>query len=161
MDKVIFLDIDGPLIPKRQWVHSRRNTLEPRFDEFDPIAVSMVNHLIKYGPAKIVVSSAWDRGAIQAFEDNGILMELHDDTFTKKEGPYRRDEVAEWLTRHPEITHWVALDDAATPEPGGVLVSLDDGLSLANYIRAAELLEIPFADRWGVPELLDDQWLPV
>jgi hypothetical protein len=94
--------------------------------------------------ASIVISSAWCEHALPAFAENGFNPAwLHEDTFTPKQPTsVRCDEVQGWLDRHPEVTHWAAFDDLPTPEPGGILVDFDNGISLAQFQQALGLLGI-------------------
>jgi hypothetical protein len=157
--KVIFLDIDGPLIPKRQWIYSRRDAEILRVQEFDPIAVIMINNLLKYAPAKFVISSSWaESDAIEAFTNNGIDMTaLHSDSRTPRTSASRAQQITDWLHAHLETTHWVAFDDALTPRYGGIKVSLDDGISLDNYFTASQLLQVNADLVWWGAQLKEKQ----
>lgn len=53
----------------------------------------------------------------------------------------RRLEVAEWLGRHQDVTHWVAFDDAPVDLPGGILCA--GGLTFEHLVKATELLTGP------------------
>ena len=58
MTNVIFLDIDGPMLPSRAWImHPERK--ETLFASWDPVAVRLINHLFQDAHAKLVVSSTW------------------------------------------------------------------------------------------------------
>ena len=148
--KVLFLDIDGPMIPHRAYLLPDNHTRLVRL--FDPVAVAMVLHLVVKAPAKLVISSAWamhegslDR-LIEDFAINGIRFSryVHADWRTPRGGTLetRSDEILAWLAKHPEVTHWTALDDEETPAPGGVLCDFTDGLLMRHFDQAGDLLGI-------------------
>jgi hypothetical protein len=108
-----------------------------RFDNFDQKAVKVLNKILKESDAEIVVSSDWRFHATldelgDYYESQGItkrpigLTERYHYTFWKEEGFIPEDfgfsrtfdleqerhfEIKRWLRDHPEVTHWVAVDD--------------------------------------------------
>lgn len=143
---VIFLDIDGPMIPGRAYA-LRTQTRRP--PPFDPIAVGMVRQLCAEGAAQIVISSTWRKrrtrdGMMDILRQNGLGdVPLHDDWGTPVlESQPRGQQIAAWLRNHPTVDHYVALDDDPSIRtlPGAVLCSPDDGLLMEHYNRARELL---------------------
>ena len=109
--------------------------VEVRFDDFDEKAVSILNQILEETGAEIVVSSDWKRWANveemgEYYESKGIIRkpialtpDLGDCTW---ENPERESwvwsprwdlemsrvvEIRQYLYDHPEITHWVAIDD--------------------------------------------------
>lgn len=112
--KIIFLDIDGPMIPYRCLLlegQTRVMTL------FDPVAVGMLNHLCKKHGYKIVLHTSWVRimGGKETLShcvSQGIKPEnFHEDAFCAEHIIWRYDRVAEWLIRHPETENYCILDD--------------------------------------------------
>ena len=117
----------------------REIPLEYRFDNFDVKAVKVLNKILEETGAEIVVSSDWRLHATleelgDYYESQGIIKRPIDGTeifhFTnwKEEGfvpgheefPWSRTddreqerhfEIKRWLRDHPEVTHWVAIDD--------------------------------------------------
>jgi hypothetical protein len=107
--------------------------VEYRFDDFDQKAVSVLNEILDETDAEIVVSSDWKHWATveemgEYYEMQGIKKKPID--FTKNLGQcsfqdkksfqwsYTYDleqsryvEITQYLMDHPEITHWVAVDD--------------------------------------------------
>jgi hypothetical protein len=107
--------------------------VEYRFDDFDQKAVSVLNEILDETDAEIVVSSDWKHWATveemgEYYEIQGIKKKPID--FTKNLGQcsfqdkksfqwsYTYDleqsryvEITQYLMDHPEITHWVAVDD--------------------------------------------------
>ena len=106
--------------------------MEYRFDNFNKKAIEILNEIIEKTDAEIVVSSDWKRWANveemgEYYESQGIIKKPiaftpnlsecnnYDDTF-----PWIRQwdleqtrslEIKQYLLNHPEVTHWVAVDD--------------------------------------------------
>ena len=59
MTKVIFLDIDGPLVNHRTCANHITPKAYGMMGKFDPIGVQMVNQLLDDFSAKLVISSTW------------------------------------------------------------------------------------------------------
>lgn len=105
--------------------------LDARFDNFNKKALGVLNDILKETGAEIVVSSDWKRWATveemgEYYEAQGIIKKPI--AFTKNLGeceqpenfiwsPHwdleqsRSLEILQYLREHPEITHWVAVDD--------------------------------------------------
>lgn len=110
-----------------------------RFDNFDKKSIEVLNQILNETGAEIVVSSDWRRHATleelgDYYEAQGIikrpigLTEVFHFTNWVNEGsipghddfPWDRYadleqqryfEILRWLRDHPEVTHWVAIDD--------------------------------------------------
>ena len=107
-----------------------------RFDNFNKKAIKVLNEILEETGAEIVVSSDWKRWANveemgEYYESQGIKKKPID--FTPNLGqcthyakeypagfPWNREmdleqtrsiEIKQYLVDHPEITHWVAVDD--------------------------------------------------
>jgi hypothetical protein len=117
----------------------REIPLEYRFDNFDAKAVKVLNKILEETGAEIVVSSDWRLYASieelgDYYESQGIIKRPIDGTeifhytnwledgFIKDHGEFpwsrnesreqeRHFEIKRWLRDHPEVTHWVAIDD--------------------------------------------------
>lgn len=114
--KIIFLDIDGVL-----------NVIPQGHDAFGGIFhsdfVDNLNRIIDETDAKIVISSSWRHSGLQKMLDMwefrnlpgeviGVTPDLY--RFLDFEGErtmVRGDEIQAVLNIHPEITHYVILDD--------------------------------------------------
>ena len=120
-------------------MRGREIPLEYRFDDFDKKAVKVLNEIIEETGAEIVVSSDWRFHANleelgDYYESQGIIKRPIDVTekfhftnwleedFIKDHGEFpwsrqddleqqRHFEIKRWLRDHPEVTHWVAVDD--------------------------------------------------
>jgi hypothetical protein len=108
-----------------------------RFDNFDKKAIDTLNEILEETNAEIVVSSDWKRWATveemgEYYESQGIkkkpidftpfFRDLMKDGKAPKIGEFhyqrfedleqeRHFEILDYLKDHPEITHWVAIDD--------------------------------------------------
>jgi hypothetical protein len=102
-----------------------------RFDDFDKGAVKVLNEILEQTGAEIVVSSDWRLHANleelgEYYESQGIIKrpiavtDIFKDIFPKEWNAFRYRaelelersmEIGHWLENHPEVTHWVAVDD--------------------------------------------------
>ena len=105
--------------------------VEDRFDNFDLKAVKVLNQILETTNAEIVVSSDWRMHATleelgEYYTSKGIIKKpIAVTDFFKDIYPsewagmrFRADlelersmEIGHWLENHPEVTHWVAVDD--------------------------------------------------
>lgn len=140
--KVVFIDIDGPMIPaKASWLPNQTTI----YSVFDPIATAMVNRLLSDDPdLRIVISSSWGSRGLkkvsELFEKNGINPDkFHDDWITPRNNTEVRTlQIKEWLNAHPDVIHWCALDDErldATILPNFVQCDTYNGISHCNYLE--------------------------
>lgn len=117
--------------------------LEYRFDDFDKKAIKVLNSILEETGAEIVVSSDWKRWASveqmgEYYERQGIINKPID--FTPNLGqctwyieeykagfPWSRAwdleqtrciEIKQYLHDHPEVTHWVSIDDLRMGKTG-------------------------------------------
>ena len=99
-----------------------------RMDNFNDKAVKVLNSILEQTGAEIVVSSDWKLYCTldelkEMFTKYGVIKQPIDTTpniplkydksyYTEGElAEYRSMEVKQWLKEHPEVTHWVAVDD--------------------------------------------------
>jgi hypothetical protein len=109
--------------------------VEFRFDNFNKKAVKVLNEILEETGAEIVVSSDWKNHATVEelgvyYEQQGIIKKPIDftpwlkncDWYLKEytDFPWSRQwgleqtrsiEIRQYLINHPEITHWVSIDD--------------------------------------------------
>lgn len=146
MSKVIFLDVDGPMIPVRAYFLP--NQTKPA-SVFDSCATAMLQRLIDDFGAKLVISSTWGRFGKERCEEllskNGIdPSHLHEDWITpRKMSSARFHEIGWWLKEHPEVTHYVAIDDEELPIDwiaSAVKCDAAEGFSLRNFKECKLLL---------------------
>lgn len=149
MSKILFLDIDGVVLPGRAYMLPNQ-TNNPYVTVFDQCAVSMVNKACLKQKRKIVLHSSW----VKHWEQDHIFKHLteqgisphhlHHDWFTNPDLHWRYDRVDEWLNRHPEVTDYVILDDEPEvkrhekPKIGKhaghlLLTDFDEGITMKIY----------------------------
>jgi len=130
-DKIIFLDIDGPMIPYRALFLPGQTT---PMELFDPVAVSLLNNLCSSFGWKIVVHSSWiwmlgGDYTINHCVKQGIKPEhFHTESYCKQDINWRYDRVAEWLNRHPEVIDYAIVDDE--PFKDSLNFKYPEGMSL-------------------------------
>ena len=138
--KVLFLDHDGVICLSNNWggrykkkgFDSNPETpMDIRMDSFDEKAVKVLNEIIELTGCEIVVSSDWKKhGTLddmkEMYKTRGIKEPLDLTPFIKDCKNFvnehewmgmwelehsRAVEIKEWLHVHPEVTHWVVVDD--------------------------------------------------
>ena len=111
----------------------REIPLEYRFDNFDKKAIDVLNEILETTGAEIVVSSDWKAWASieqmgEYYEMQGIIKKpiaytknlgqcsfqdtksfIWSSTYDLEQSRYV--EITQYLMDHPEITHWVSIDD--------------------------------------------------
>jgi len=105
--------------------------VDARFDNFNKKAIGILNEILEETNAEIVVSSDWKRWATveemgEYYESQGIkkkpigFTKFLQDCEVPQNFPWSRTydleqsrslEIKQYLQDHPEITHWVAVDD--------------------------------------------------
>jgi hypothetical protein len=146
---VLFLDMDGVLSFVRAYVVQQdRPALEDRW--ICDVSVRQLDAICRKSNAWVVVSSVWRLNRsrtsfVDLLKRHGFTGHLHKDWRTKQlDGCIRGDEVKEWLSRHPEVTTHVILDDDSDfhPDQPLVLTSTHDGL-LWDHVQAALAILCP------------------
>lgn len=144
--KIIFQDIDGPLIPLRLYYRGGR----PYNEElgsfiYDPVAVDMIKSLCEKFDAKMVFNSAHceNSHAVMAHQAkiNGLHNVLHEDCKTGfiTETDSRYTAIKNWLKKHPEVKEWIVIDDAEVHSPRQVRVMYNVGMTIDDYFTACRL----------------------
>jgi hypothetical protein len=140
MDKILFLDIDGVILPNRAAYLPNQT---PLWTVFDPCAVHMINHICKVTSAKIAIHSSWVRAqalvsancvpSVDTVKDHMVNQGINADYFHVDAHCYYRfsgtrwNAIYDWLCDHNTVTRWVALDDELCPFPDGLLTDFDGG----------------------------------
>jgi hypothetical protein len=149
--RVVFLDIDGPMIPFSMMLVDRlaaRNRVIPQ------IPVAVVKRLCERADAKVVFNTTHNT-PIDGIPDidlalvaAGLPRELiHTDKMTNYPRIHREQAVLWWLHEHKEVEDWIAFDDTLFTERENLIwVDPDAGLHLKHLNIAL--------DRWGVPQFL-------
>lgn len=147
--KILFLDIDGVVLPGR--AYSLPNQTKPIVKVFDPCSVALLNDACNEAGWKIVIHSSWLRYWVKNLDgstvrehciEQGIKAEHFHETEPECNGGmhWRYDRVDDWLSRHKEVTEFIIVDDCP-PEDGYpradkvLLTNFEEGITLENYRR--------------------------
>lgn len=164
MTKFIFLDIDGVLNSTRSCLALGGYGFFPRISrmkgtvdfvehaKLDPIAVLLLDRLVRSTGAHVVISSTWRMGStldefnalFKAYIPNNAISVI-DMTPVHNHGP-RGDEIKAWLDlRSLSDDKYVILDDDSDmlqdQKPFFVHVDRDAGLSFENFQTAEFILK--------------------
>ena len=162
---VIFLDIDGALLPLRARVLGgnpealeralvkRPRTLAEYPQAFDPVGIAMVNRLGTRSDGQFVISSNWlvggeDKGRAALVQDllihNGLEPgRFHEHpTVPKKLRSNKAQEIAMWLDAHPMVHRWVTIEDDHWDDERCVPCSYEDGMTAEVYRAACHALGV-------------------
>jgi len=126
--KVIFLDIDGPLVTVGSMIHNNRLNLlglsnSSSHKAFDPISMSNLKYILEeVTGVEIVISSTWRKlysleTLQEMFDKYNIPASFIVGVTPILENGYRGQEVALYLKHHPEITNFTIIDDDKDLEP--------------------------------------------
>lgn len=153
--KVLFLDIDGVLNHRGVFVTGGGGA--PLCEK----CVDRLAALIERTSASVVLSSTWRLGGeqsthVQKLRRAGVLdrahndwrtvdMPLDDDSIIIPYAERRGAEIAEWLSRHPEVTSYAIVDDDSDMLKEQICrfvqTSFETGLQDEHVERLAKILE--------------------
>ena len=151
-DTIIFIDIDGPLLPAR--MHYQEDNINIIFKDelwfnspklkcgikFDPVMSCLLNKWCQVTEAKFVISSSWTKYStleelVIIFKNNGIdiVPNLHKNWKTEKVHKWSRGaEIAQWLKENKgTVKNYLVLDD-------------DDDVMSNEYLDKDKILLIDF-----------------
>lgn len=144
--KVVFLDIDGVLNTHKTnalfgatvCVHA------DAAQKLDPLGVKFFNMLHEMG-ITIVLSSTWRLGRDLETMKLKTGIPIFDKTCSWPfKDSIRGDEIKIWLDAHPEVTHYVIVDDDSDmleeQKPNFVKTAHEEGVTYANMCKICEIL---------------------
>lgn len=150
-NRIVFLDIDGPIIPNSQFLIDSNCS----FGRIIPaIPVACVNFLCDRSGAKVVFNTTHNL-PLKKVDDIEVAMvkaglkqeHIHPDMKTKYPQTSRSVCVVEWLSRHPETDDWIAFDDVRfTDKDNLIWIDPDSGIHLGHVNQALR--------RWGCKQCL-------
>lgn len=132
LTKILFVDIDGPLIPGRAFNYAAQDLLHGTYWLPDPVAMHFLDYLCNKYKVQLVLSSSWrckgEPYMMTWFQLFGCSMHhFHKDWCTDQLGD-RIAEIESWVNLHMPTT-WAALDDENLPTDHLVHVGVDGLLS--------------------------------
>lgn len=146
-DCILFLDIDGVMIPATQLLVNPNSGWDRIFPA---TTIAVLNEICKITKAKVVFNTTHNQKAKDvpdieiALVNHGFKAEYIHPTDYKTLYPTftRAEAIQEWLLRHPEVgDKWVALDDVICAEyTHMVQVSTSGGLNVDNANHVINIL---------------------
>ena len=114
--KIIFLDVDGVLNSEtfHSWLWDNHVKKYYGYELLDQRAILCLQDIVFTTGAEIVLSSSWRISSRMSkmLEEQlkPYSLSIIDRTISDARGE-RGDEIKEWLSRNPDVTHYVILDD--------------------------------------------------
>lgn len=138
--KVLFLDIDGVVT----------STRANGFNDFDPFTVHQIVWCCRQADYRIVLSSTWRHAGFSVEGFWQVIFDglFHEDWRTTSDhfASRRGGQVDEWLSRHPEVTEYVILDDdhdfTDEQKERAVFTDSHNGMLFGHFDRLKELMGI-------------------
>jgi hypothetical protein len=157
MQKIIFLDIDGPIIPTPMYFNDRSCALN--FSQASNIAIACLNHLCEKSGAKIVTNTFHNTRKNPSVHEGLVEHGLNKDflfSFNSSSGktgfpvdsltPNRMNSISIWIEDFGPCD-WLCFDDSNfTEDKRLILVDFDLGITYKEYRKASNL--------WGIKETL-------
>lgn len=115
-NKIIFLDVDGVLNSEEfaRWLWDNHEKKYRGYEMLDQKAILNLQDIVFITGAEIVLSSSWRISTTRTKQLKEQLLPygltIIDRTISDARGD-RGEEIKEWLSRHPEVNHFVILDD--------------------------------------------------
>lgn len=167
--KVVFVDVDGPLAPRRCYELGQLPGARGSMKRMDPVAVAAVTNACRAARGRLVVSSSWRlwgrEKCLDAFKRNGLDPNLvHEDWATPHNLPAGADrsaEIKDWLARHPEVVTFAVLEDGLLDVPNLIQVTFEDGMLYEHQRRLWELLGIKAEEIEEDGDVCRHRWLPI
>jgi len=144
--KIIFLDFDGPVS------NYRGSLASGSFDHFDPVSIGILNNICAVSGAKIVCSSSRTYGPSRAsylenmtyLSNAGLdLRHIHPDWSCRVDATRTRAaHIQEWISHHPDVTHYAIIDDECVDMPHLIMVDENDGIATKDARAICAILEV-------------------
>jgi hypothetical protein len=149
MQRIIFLDIDGPVIPAGMYLIDRKCSFDRRAS---PVCIATINHLCKNSGAKIVMNTTHNMHGGTMLSDmarEGIKPDyMHwSAPMTQYPQTSRWLAIQMWESDNGKAD-WVALDDAPfTQDERLILIDFNVGVHPGHYNEICELKD------WGMSKV--------
>ena len=172
MNRVIFFDVDGPMVSGRASLLPE-NVAHRYGWKFDPCAVAMLNFIGFALPDVRVVIASHRVGMrapttsgycekredwVEIFKHNELNLQIHEDWITVRAAISRPkfDEISGWLLTHPDTTFVTIDDEAAGYDKKATLQqrhqfhlcgeSYTNGITYEDFVRMCDYLGIKNLD---------------
>jgi hypothetical protein len=138
---IIFLDIDGPMIPSAMFLIDQNASYGRKFS---PICIAVANEMCRVSNANIVFNTTHNRDADElreAIYTQGLNPGyVHSDSHTRYPNVGRGLAIKEWLANHPEVERWVAIDDVKCADGDNmILVDPDVGIHVGTLYQVCNV----------------------
>lgn len=153
--KVIFLDVDGPIIPVS--LYSLDKGCSATRGIMSTTAIGFVQRMCDMYQYKLVMNSSHNYMDLpNSLRDDLIRFKFNPDHFHhywRTKYPYtkkttedfltpRMRSIVEWISTYGPIENWVCFDDENfTSLPNLVLIDFNDGITYEKYLKAIEIME--------------------
>lgn len=139
---IIFLDIDGPMIPTREYLFNPHASID---QNLNVECLRVLRHVLEKTGARIVFNTTHNRNGerlVSRFKEAGFTQpaDIHEDCHTLYPDIDRLTAIREWLGRHPEVEKWVAFDDCPIKDSRAYPTDADHGIGWNEYQHAAQHL---------------------
>ena len=149
-NKIIFLDVDGVLNSEEfaRWLWDNHEKKYRGYEMLDQKAILNLQDIVFITGAEIVLSSSWRISTTRTKQLKEQLLPygltIIDRTISDARSN-RGEEIKEWLSRHPEVDHFVILDDDDEFEDDSlknnfVKTTFEEGLLEQHAAKAIEIL---------------------
>ena len=148
-DKIIFLDIDGPMIPYTSFLFNPHASFDQVLDDR---CCRVLHKIIEASGAKIVFNTTHNTmlyptdgyktpGLINQFEAAGFGPHIHETLCTSYPSYDRKTCIMEWLHKNSsKDRQWVAIDDVKIDHERAYLTDADLGIGIGEYNHCAKWL---------------------
>lgn len=146
---ILFLDMDGVLCTDRAYFAASQDKKKHISRCLDPVGIRLINRLCDDFNLKIVISSSWKSryDVADILLTHGFTAEYHKDEKTKPRFSGSRGmEIRDWLEEHPEVKHFIIMDDSLDGmqdndlSPFHCQTHYADGIMTEHYRRAVQIL---------------------
>jgi hypothetical protein len=156
LPNIVFLDIDGPVIPTPLYYLDRSCSI--RRSRMDHSALGWIVFVLKAANAKLVTNSSHNYHDVDYLDDRSLKHDLmahgipkdyfHEEWRTKfgthygREGTIRMAAIEEWIIRNG-CDNWVVFDDMQVTDNGKqVVIDFDKGICRDDAYKALDILGV-------------------
>ena len=148
-NRVLFLDIDGPICTDRAYFASEHNIHKRVMRAWDQTCIKMIDAIALKYQMRIVISSTWRKrfDVPTILMTHGFRADYHKDDKTQDLGS-RALDIQTWLNDHPKVDTYLIVDDK---ESGSSLINdplskytifcnVFEGFGYKDYMNSVNIL---------------------